>query len=107
MDVVVEATNSGVFGVVTGDAITPYKIKIEKDGTMSVNELENSLDLKVSIINNTTNNDIAYIQTEEGVNSYLEIDTTSAENTIAKRKADGSLECNRPEEMTNKAVLNY
>lgn len=107
MDVVVEANNGGVFGVVTGDATTPYKVKVEADGTMSVNELENSLDLKVSIINNTTSNDIAYIQTEEGVSSYIEVDTTSAENTLAKRKADGSLECNKPEEMTNKTVLNY
>jgi hypothetical protein len=52
MDVIVEANNGGVFGVVTGDAITPYKIKVESDGTMSVNNLETALDSKLTIIKN-------------------------------------------------------
>ena len=111
LDTVVEASNSGILGVVTGDAITDFKVRIEEDGTMSVNALETTIssinENKVTKLNNTSGLDVAYIQTEEGNESYTTIAFNAVQNSIAKRKDDGSLECEMPAEILNNTVLNY
>lgn len=116
-DTIVEANNSGVRGVVTGTAYdkfdedTYFKVSVARDGSMSVNHIKEEFaevrDEKVDKLKNLTGTDVAYIQTEEGNESYTEITTEPFSDTLAKRKSDGSLECAYPREMNGATVLNY
>ena len=116
-DTIVEATNDGVRGVVTGtkyDVLnedTYFKVSIARDGSMSVNHVEEEFaevrEEKVDKLNNLTGSDVAYIQTEERQESFVEIAQESRPDSLAKRNADGSLECAMPEELVNSTVLNY
>lgn len=92
----VEADSSDVGGVITGTAYDKLK-----------EEFAEVRDEKVDKLKNLTGTDVAYIQTEEGNESYAEITTEPFSDTIAKRKSDGSLECAYPREMNGATVLNY
>lgn len=92
----VEADNSNLSGV----AVETTHDKLKE-------EFVEVIDKKVDKLKNLTGTDVAYIQTEDGNESYTEITTEPFSDTIAKRKSDGSLECAYPREMNGATVLNY
>ena len=105
-DVVVEATNTGVLGVVTGSN-KKYHVSIvdgyEENhimhrGEMKVNGLEEEFAKVVYQGTNTSSLKLnqAYIQTEEDQLVRQDIATAPIENTLVERTALGTIQCNEP-----------
>ena len=84
-DVVIQANNDGVLGVVTG-SLEQYKGKIESDGTISINGLKEKLDSMV---------------TEDGIS----IDPTG--NSLVRRTENGQVKVNDPVEDNEAVNIKY
>lgn len=84
-DVVIQANNDGVLGVITG-SLEQYKGKIESDGTISINGLKEKLDDMIT-------------------DDLTSVDPTA--NSLAKRTEGGQLKTNDPIEDNDSINLKY
>ena len=84
-DIVVQANNNGVLGVVTG-SLDKFKANIGEDGTISINNLQEEF------------NQVIYSK---------EASIDPLENTYAKRSSTGQIKANDPKEEDDVATLRY
>ena len=84
-DIVVQANNNGVLGVVTG-SLDKFKANIDEDGTISINNLQEEF------------NQVIYSK---------EASIDPLENTYAKRSSTGQIKANDPKEEDDVATLRY
>lgn len=94
-DVVVNANNDGVLGVVTGSELD-YKVSIDSEGIMTVNGVEEQIttlrDNKLEIIKNELNSDAVYVQdVNNDQQKLLELSDNIKSNTVAMRTDDGTI----------------
>lgn len=106
-DVIVEATNDGVLGVVTGTnkkfgvSIVPTYVDEQNQthsGEMVVNGVEAEFNLVIYKGENTSENNLpqAYIQTKDNLQGRADISQETDSTTLVMRTVDGNIRCSSP-----------
>ena len=117
-DTVVEATNNGVLGVVTGtnkkygvSIVAPYIDNnfLVHTGEMLVNGVEEEFTQVVYKGENTSSRslDQVYIQTEENIQSRADVSEDAMDKTLAMRTAEGNIRCSDPVTDTDAVNLQW